>query len=114
MHAMAGGRYCAARVVVPKARKILVDAFPDVVCWQGKDKDLHAAFFALSAVVDHVVPHCLGGNNDTDNLVTTCQSCNYGKGDRLLAELGLIDPRTRPPILDEWDGLERLVINRKT
>lgn len=48
------------------------------------------------------------------HLVTTCQSCNYGKGDRLLAELGLIDPRTRPAIFDEWDGLERLVIDRKT
>jgi 5-methylcytosine-specific restriction endonuclease McrA len=106
-------RYCGVRVVLPKARKILADTFPDVVCWSGKDKDLHAAFYALSAVADHVVPHTLGGGSGPDNLVTTCQSCNYGKGDRLLAELGLIDPRIRPPVVDAWDGLGRLLYAHK-
>jgi 5-methylcytosine-specific restriction endonuclease McrA len=102
-------RYCGVRVVLPKARRILVDTFPDVVCWSGKDKDLHAAFYALSAVADHVVPHTLGGGSDENNLVTTCQCCNYGKGDRLLAEVGLIDPRTRPVVVNGWDGLERVL-----
>ena len=105
-------RYCAVRVVLPKARKGLMDTFPDVVCWGTKDKDKHAAFYALSAVADHVVPHTLGGSSGVDNLVTTCQCCNYGKGDRLLAEVGLIDPRTRSPIVDAWDGLRRLLIGR--
>ena len=105
--------YCGVQVVLPKARKFLVDTFPDVVCWSGKDKDRHAAFLALSAVADHVVPHTLGGGSGPDNLVTTCQCCNYGKGDRLLAELGLIDPRTRPPVVDSWDGLGRLLSGHK-
>lgn len=102
-------RYCGVRVMLPKARKVVVEAFPDVVCWSGKDKDLHAAFYALSAVADHVVPHALGGSSDLDNLVTTCQCCNYGKGDRLLAEVGLLDPRDRSPTVDAWDGLGRLL-----
>lgn len=106
-------RYCGVRVLLPKARNFLVDTFPGVVCWSGKDKDLHAAFYALSAVADHVVPHTVGGGSGPDNLVTTCQCCNYGKGDRLLAELGLIDPRTRPPVVDAWDGLGRLLSGHK-
>jgi len=105
-------RYCGLRVVLPTARSFLVKAFPDVVGWGAKDKDKHAAFYALSAVADHVVPHTIGGDNSLDNLVTTCQGCNYGKGDRLLAELGLIDPRTRSPVIDTWDGLGRLLIGR--
>lgn len=106
-------RYCGVRVVLPKARKVLVDAFPDAVCWSGKDKGLHAAFFALSAVADHVMPHVLGGSSDVNNPVTTCQCCNYGKGDRLLGEAGLIDPRTRLPVVDAWDGLGRLLYYRE-
>ena len=102
-------RYCGVRVVLPDARKFLVNAFPEIVCWPAKDKDKHAAFFALSAVADHVVPHALGGGSGEDNLVTTCQSCNYGKGNQLLEEVGLIDPRSRPPVVDEWDGLGRLL-----
>ena len=30
--------------------------------------------------VDHVVPVAEGGQNDIDNLVTSCQPCNRGKG----------------------------------
>jgi hypothetical protein len=105
-------RYCGVRVVLPIARSFLVKVFPDVVGWGNKDKDRHAAFYALSAVADHVVPHTAGGDNSLDNLVTTCQGCNYGKSDRLLEELGLIDPRTRPPVVDAWDGLGRLLVGR--
>lgn len=34
--------------------------------------------------VDHVVAVAEGGENDTDNLVTSCESCNLGKGARPL------------------------------
>jgi hypothetical protein len=30
--------------------------------------------------VDHIHPVALGGDNSDDNLVTSCQSCNLGKG----------------------------------
>jgi 5-methylcytosine-specific restriction endonuclease McrA len=49
--------------------------------WGGRDKDRHAAFYALTAVADHFVPHARGGTSELNNLITTCQSCNYGKGD---------------------------------
>lgn len=30
--------------------------------------------------VDHIIPVCEGGKNDTGNLVTACEACNQGKG----------------------------------
>ena len=71
--------------------------------------NVDAAFYALTAVVDHLVPHSRGGTNEAGNLVTSCQSCNYGKDDWVIEELGLTDPRMRPPRIDGWDGLGRML-----
>lgn len=38
----------------------------------------------VKLVVDHVFPKSAGGPDDMDNLVTACEECNIGKGDRLL------------------------------
>lgn len=35
--------------------------------------------------VDHINPVAEGGGNDIDNLVTSCEPCNLGKGARLLS-----------------------------
>ncbi|WP_428391627.1 HNH endonuclease [Lichenicoccus sp.] len=61
-------------------------------------------------MVDHLVPHSRGGTDEAGNLVTSCQSCNYGKRDWIIEELGLSDPRMRAPRLDSWDGLRRLLV----
>lgn len=37
--------------------------------------------------VDHIDPVANGGSNDQDNLVTSCESCNQGKSDRLLSDI---------------------------
>lgn len=34
--------------------------------------------------VDHIVPVAEGGENDMDNLITSCQPCNLGKGAKSL------------------------------
>lgn len=36
--------------------------------------------------VDHVVPRAAGGSDDIANLVTSCDTCNLGKGPRMLEE----------------------------
>jgi len=56
-----------------------------------------------------VLPHSCGGTNELDNLVVSCAACNYGKMSYRLEELGLSDPRDRPPVPSNWDGLERLI-----
>ena len=37
--------------------------------------------------VDHIVPVAEGGGNETDNLVTSCDVCNLGKGARPLTDI---------------------------
>lgn len=37
--------------------------------------------------VDHIKPVADGGKNDIDNLVTSCEPCNLGKGARLLSAI---------------------------
>jgi 5-methylcytosine-specific restriction endonuclease McrA len=102
-------RYCGVRVIHPRARTILMAAAPKALLWPSKDDLKHAAFYALTAVADHVIPFKRGGTSDPANMVTACQCCNYGKGDFLLTELELTDPRDRPPVTDSWDGLTRLL-----
>lgn len=102
-------RFCGCRVILPEARKKMMAMLPDAIRWSGPDKGRHAAFYALNAVPDHVIPHAVGGGNDPDNLVTACWPCNFGRMDHSLEEFGLIDPRSRPPVVDGWDGLCRLL-----
>lgn len=102
-------RYCGVRVILPKAITVLANMFPELPELRTVvNAEQHAAFFGMKAVVDHVIPWSVGGRNDESNLVTSCQCCNYGKAYYLVAEIGFIDPQSRPPVRDEWDGLDRL------
>lgn len=53
------------------------DGFRCVYCGAGPRQSL--------LEVDHVIPRVAGGTDDSWNLVTACQSCNGGKGTRIVA-----------------------------
>ncbi len=110
LHARDGWRcrFCGCRVASSRARSTMRACLPDVLLWD-KDGGYHAAFFAITASVDHVLPHSVGGGNELENLVTACWSCQFGRGAYMIEELGLLDPRERPPIVDGWDGLTRIL-----
>lgn len=101
-------RFCGTRVIVSEARKAFIKALPEVVRWDGTNKGSHSGLAVLAASIDHLVPFQRGGSNDLDNLVTTCNPCQYGRVHYLLNEEDLEDPRKYPPIIDRWDGLARL------
>jgi len=101
-------RFCGCRVVPPKARAAMGEALPGAIPW-SEAEGFHGAFYAISASVDHIVPHSMGGINDEENLVTACWPCQFGRGAWSLEEVGLLDPRLRAPIKDGWDGLTRLL-----
>lgn len=102
-------RYCGLYVIPDTVRKRLSLEYPVEVPWGSTNTSQHAAFQALWLQYDHVVPLSGGGANDPTNVVVTCAACNFMKWDYHLEELGLTDPRNRPPVTSCWDGLTRIL-----
>ena len=53
-------RFCGCRVVLGAARDAMRALVPEAIPWGRRSKDLHGAFFALTATLDHLVPHSWG------------------------------------------------------
>jgi len=100
-------RFCGIPVVRPEVRKRIAAAYPRALPWGRRNPEQHAAFQAMWAQYDHLIPHAMGGNNDLENVVVTCAPCNFGRMSYSLEEVGLADPRMRAPVRSAWDGLER-------
>ena len=103
-------RFCGMPVVRSHTRKLIHEAYPEAVTWGDKEVQQHAAFQAMWAQYDHLVPHARGGTNDLENLVLTCAPCNFGRAGYTLQEVAVTDPRTRLPVQSQWDGLERFAL----
>jgi HNH endonuclease len=88
--------------------KAFINALSGVVQWDGTNKGCHAGLAVLAASIDHLVPFQRGGSNAVENLVTTCNPCQFGRVHFLLNEEDIEDPRKNPPAIDDWDGLTRL------
>ena len=100
-------RFCGIPVIRAEVRERIQRAYPQALRWGKRNVERHAAFFALWAQYDHLLPHAHGGGNELSNIVVTCAACNYGRGGFTLAEVGLAHPLERPPVRSAWDGLER-------
>lgn len=100
-------RFCGMPVVRRETRTKIRNVYPNTLRWGSKEAEQHSAFQVMWAQYDHVVPHAHGGTNDLDNLILTCAPCNFGRAGYTLEEVGLADPRLRPPAKTDWDGLER-------
>ena len=71
----------AEREVIPKRLRLEVfkrDSFKCQYCGRSAPEVL--------LHVDHLTPVAAGGTTDLLNLITSCESCNLGKGDRLLSD----------------------------
>ncbi|MXW85183.1 MAG: hypothetical protein F4103_11515 [Boseongicola sp. SB0673_bin_14] len=84
---------------------------PDGTFWAPREclRNPIPETFEAAMLLDRAVAHHTAGNRN--DVVVTCAPCNYGKGDYMLEELGLIDPRLRPAVRTSWDGLERMLID---
>jgi len=102
-------RFCGVRGLDPRGRKVITDLFPNETRWSGSDKERHHALLALSLSLDHILPYSRGGNNSDENLLAACYPCQFGRNKWTLEEVGLNDPRQRAPVVDQWDGLTRLL-----
>jgi len=100
-------RFCGIPVIRKEVRARIMKVFPNALIWGKQNGEQHAAFQAMWAQYDHLLPHSKGGDNGLENMVVTCAPCNFGRMSYSLEEVGLIDPRLREPISSAWDGLER-------
>lgn len=100
-------RFCAIPVIRKEVRQRIQKVYPTVVPWERYNLGQHAAFQAMWAQYDHVVPNSRGGASTLDNLVVTCAPCNFARMEFTLEEVGLANPLLRTPMRSAWDGLER-------
>jgi 5-methylcytosine-specific restriction endonuclease McrA len=98
-------RWCGTPVVSPEAFKRMHATFPAEFPRDATNDGRHGLILAASASHDHVLPLARGGDENAENLVTACWPCQFGRFDWTLDEVGLRDPRERPPIVDDWDGV---------
>ncbi len=101
--------YCGLRVVTSATMAALERRLPAALPMTEKVHEAigcHPMQCVLRLTWDHVNPHAHGGGGTETNVVATCGTCNFQKGDCSLEELSLQDPRhpQRPPI--DWDGLD--------
>jgi 5-methylcytosine-specific restriction endonuclease McrA len=101
-------RYCGIPVIEKKTRDAMAAVYTEVR-WGGSNSSQHAAFQCMWLQYDHVLPHCRGGDNSLENIVITCAPCNFGKLEKTVQDLGLLDPRERSPESSSWDGLSRFM-----
>jgi 5-methylcytosine-specific restriction endonuclease McrA len=106
-------RFCGIPLIRADVRRRIRSVYPQALSWGNRNTECHAAFQAMWAQYDHVMPFTRGGLTDFDNLVITCAPCNFGRMDSTVDEVGLLDPRKRPPVRSAWDGLERFQVRTK-
>lgn len=86
--------YCNSNVLPKKAFKQANAALGAEALPLGRANATRSGFYLIFvATLDHVLPWSLGGRTDETNLVTCCWSCNYGKANFTVEQLGLNDPR---------------------
>jgi hypothetical protein len=102
-------RFCGIPVIRKEIRQRFCSLYSNLTLWGRKNIDQHAAFQAMWAQYDHVVPHWRGGGNGLQNLVVTCAPCNYARMGYTLEEAHIANPFDRQPLKATWDGLERLL-----
>ena len=99
-------RYCGLRII---AKEVFAE-YSRIVGSENfsierENSKRNGLTLGLRGVADHVEPYASGGETSLENLVTSCYSCNFGKAGYTLEQLGIEDPRLRPPVKDDWRGL---------
>lgn len=101
--------FCGIPLVRAEVRMALHRAYPEACPWGTTNPTQHAALQCMWLQFDHLLPHSRGGGNDFVNVVVTCAGCNFGRMHYTIEELGLADPRDRPRVQSDWDGLEKVL-----
>ena len=109
-------RFCGIPVIWQRAQRAMRDAYPETIRCGGRNVEKHTAFQTLALDFDHIIPRSRGGRNTLEDLVVSCAPCNCGRGNWMLEEVGVMEPRSTQtdvraisPAFSEWDGLTRVL-----
>ncbi len=108
-------RFCQSRIVVKEAHKVFAKFLPEQARKSRINEDNHFGISTLTGSIDHLLPYSRGGGNEPENLVTACGPCQFGRNQWTLEEVQIENPMKYEPIVDDWDGLSRLMpLGRKS
>lgn len=103
-------RYCSDYVVpknVFKKANLLIGSAGLPL---GRTNLTRSGFYLIFvATLDHVIPWSLGGRTDESNLVTSCWSCNYGKANFTVEQIGIKNPFNSMTVRDPKSSVVRLL-----
>ena len=102
-------RYCGLRVITSATMTALERRLPAALPRAEKVHESigsHPMQCVIRLTWDHVDPHAHGGGSTADNVVASCGTCNFQKGNCSLDELSLQDPFASSPVSSDWDGLD--------
>ena len=103
-------RYCADPVIPKKVFKKAQSLIGSTDLPLGRTNLTRSGFYLMFvATLDHVMPWSLGGRTDESNLVTSCWSCNYGKADFTVEQIGINNPLDREIELKTENEVDRLL-----
>ena len=103
-------RYCSDYVVPKKVFKKAQSLIGSTDLPLGRTNLTRSGFYLMFvATLDHVVPWSLGGRTDESNLVTSCWSCNYGKANFTVEQIGIKTPFNSMTVRDPESKVERLL-----
>ena len=101
-------RYTGDKLVNPGMLKVISHYFPEEFPYQAHWRmvDTHNAYWDLIPTIDHVYPIAKGGEDNTDNWVTTSMKNNSIKSNYTLDEIHWkLYPKGN---ISDWDGLTKV------
>ena len=103
-------QYCSDYVVPKKVFKKANLLIGSACLPLGLTNMTRSGFYLIFvATLDHVIPWSLGGRTDESNLVTSCWSCNYGKANFTVEQIGIKNPFNSMTVWDPENKVERLL-----
>jgi len=103
-------RYCTDPVIPKKVFEKAQSLIGSTDLPLGRTNLTRSGFYLMFvATLDHVIPWSLGGRTDESNLVTSCWSCNYGKANFTVEQIGIKTPFNSMTVWDPENKVERLL-----
>ena len=103
-------RYCSDHVIPKKVFKKAQSLIGSADLPLGSTNLTKSGFYSIFvATLDHVLPWSLGGRTDESNLVTCCWSCNYGKANFTVEQIGIKNPFDSMVVREPESSVVRLL-----